>query len=383
MKLDVIERKRILAFMDFFYPAVKVGGPAKSTLGFVEYLSNHFDIVVVTSSFDYTETQNYEGINPNICIDKGGYKIYYLDKNGKDIPAYLLSTFKPQIVYLHSFFSFAFTIKPLILLRLNGYKGKIIIATRGELAAKAFGNNSWWKKKVYVIFYKIFIESQSTIFHVSSDFELVDVIKIFPKRKAISAPDLRPKSDLISGKSNYLEKNVNELRMCLISRIHPIKNIDFAILSLSGQGLQNVSFDIFGYKENEEYYNHCKKLASESPCKIRIFDEVKPSEIIATIQNYHLFFMPSMGENFGHSILESFIAYRPVLISDRTPWRSLMTTYAGIDAPLDMNEMRQALKFFLGMNNSEFQLWCKGARGKAENYFNDTNIIEKYLSLFE
>jgi glycosyltransferase involved in cell wall biosynthesis len=46
-------------------------------------------------------------------------------------------------------------------------------------------------------------------------------------------------------------------------------------------------------------------------------------------------FLPSLGENFGHVIVEALSAGCPILISDRTPWRGLAERGVGWDLPLE------------------------------------------------
>lgn len=47
-----------------------------------------------------------------------------------------------------------------------------------------------------------------------------------------------------------------------------------------------------------------------------------PSEVPALMREHDLFFFPTLGENYGHVIIESLSAGTPVLISDQTPWTS-------------------------------------------------------------
>ncbi len=53
------------------------------------------------------------------------------------------------------------------------------------------------------------------------------------------------------------------------------------------------------------------------------------------LEQAHLFFLPTHGENFGHAIAEAFAAGVPVLISDTTPWRDLRSSGVGWDLSLD------------------------------------------------
>ena len=45
--------------------------------------------------------------------------------------------------------------------------------------------------------------------------------------------------------------------------------------------------------------------------------------------------MPSLGEGYGHAIIEAMTAGVPVLISDKTPWRDLHAAQVGWDISLD------------------------------------------------
>jgi glycosyltransferase involved in cell wall biosynthesis len=48
-----------------------------------------------------------------------------------------------------------------------------------------------------------------------------------------------------------------------------------------------------------------------------------------------LFFLPTLGENYGHSIAEAMLSGVPVLIADTTPWRDLTALKLGADLPLN------------------------------------------------
>jgi hypothetical protein len=57
--------------------------------------------------------------------------------------------------------------------------------------------------------------------------------------------------------------------------------------------------------------------------------ELLQDQVIKGISQYDILFFPTKNENFGHIILESFIASRPVLISDQTFWRGMEASHAG------------------------------------------------------
>ena len=74
-----------------------------------------------------------------------------------------------------------------------------------------------------------------------------------------------------------------------------------------------------------------------------------------TLAAYHLFLLPTRGENFGHVILEALSAGCPVLISDQTPWRGLESSGIGWALPLTEPErFRAVLNQCIAMDESKF-----------------------------
>jgi glycosyltransferase involved in cell wall biosynthesis len=236
---------------------------------------------------------------------------------------------------------------------------------------------------VYLYFYKLFVESGNITYQASSYFEERDILNTLKGRRTHVAMDLRPLSDLQNVREVEIDKNANELRICLIARINQVKNIHWAIRLIKELNNQAITFHIYGFPEQKEYLDECRKeLNAISKSNIEIKDALDSKEVIPCIQRYHLFFFPTLGENFGHSILESFMASRPVVTSDKTPWKNLENSFAGFDVALDPAEVKKKILFFLQMNNEDFIKWKKGARQRAQDYFYDEQMATDYISLF-
>ena len=62
------------------------------------------------------------------------------------------------------------------------------------------------------------------------------------------------------------------------------------------------------------------------------------------LSTYDVMILPTLGENFGHIIVEAWAAGCPVLISDRTPWRQLTSQGLGWDVPLDHEAWIRAIR---------------------------------------
>jgi glycosyltransferase involved in cell wall biosynthesis len=56
--------------------------------------------------------------------------------------------------------------------------------------------------------------------------------------------------------------------------------------------------------------------------------------VVDTLSQHDLFFLPTLGENYGHVIVEALQAGLPILISDQTPWRDLKDRGIGLDLAL-------------------------------------------------
>ena len=74
---------------------------------------------------------------------------------------------------------------------------------------------------------------------------------------------------------------------------------------------------------------------------------------------YDLLFMPSQGENFGHTMAEALACGLPMLISDRTPWKGLEAAHAGWDVSLDdRTAFAKALQTMLEMDERDHAVRC-------------------------
>jgi glycosyltransferase involved in cell wall biosynthesis len=69
--------------------------------------------------------------------------------------------------------------------------------------------------------------------------------------------------------------------------------------------------------------------------KVNYQRELQFNEVQQTIGNYHFLFMPTLNENFGHSIVESLLCGCPAIISDQTPWTDLEINQAGFAISLN------------------------------------------------
>ncbi len=103
------------------------------------------------------------------------------------------------------------------------------------------------------------------------------------------------------------------------------------------EGIQGkVELTIAGPIEDANYWQECMDTLSQQPnIEFSQVGSVPHSAIHDLLSKHHIFAPPTLGENFGHAIIEAFDAGLGVLISDRTPWRNLERYGAGWDISLE------------------------------------------------
>ncbi len=169
-----------------------------------------------------------------------------------------------------------------------------------------------------------------------------------------------------------------------IARIVAIKNLLF-LLKVLQQVKAQVELTIVGPIEDEQYWEVCKQLIAQLPPQIRVQSVgAKNNDAIpGMLQAHHLFVLPTTGENFGHSIFEAFLAGRPVLISDQTPWRKLEHKQIGWDLPLsNPGAFVAVVETAAGWTQQDFDNYALASWSYAKEYIARSNVKEQYLQLF-
>lgn len=414
-----MSKKKILIFIDWFLPGYKAGGPVRSMANMVDYLQEDYDFYIITRNTDYTESISYTTVQSN-CWEhySENVKVYYADQyhQNKKIYRQLMEEVKPDIAYINGVYSWKFSILPLIVAKKVKLK-KVIVAARGMLAGSAIDVKGG-KKKLFLKAARMAGLYKNAVFHATNTKEEEDIKKVLGQRLKVKVADNLPKQQLPDYRPLLKEKG--ELKLVSLARIAPEKNTLFALERLAElkdfDG--NIQFDLYGQIYSEDYWQQCQAIITQLPHNITVsYKGTVDAELVGTtIQNYHALFMPTRGENFGHVILESLSAGRPVLISDQTPWRDLEVDKCGWDLNLEMrDEMREVsverregsdevkgkrlkvkgkteksgnsawctvLSALVEMEQEEFESWCAGARKRAEHYVNDGTLVEGYHDLF-
>jgi len=321
--------KKILVLLPYYKPSIKAGGPVKSLCNLVGALGSEFEFLIITRDRDIGDSEAFVNVESNKWVDVGGVSVFYASPEQLVFfrVSEIIKGTAHDILYLNSFFSFEFSIKPLLAMKIGLLpKASVLLAPRGEFSSGALKLKRI-KKILFIWLAKKVGLHEGVFWHGSTAFEKKDIVStlnIAPcfVRIAKNIPascDVIVKSDSVAN-----GVAVNAIKIVFLSRITPKKNLDFA-LNVLAEVKVPVRFDIYGPKEDEGYWFRCLKLIATLPNWIRVEykSELHPDEVSGMFQKYDLFLFPTLGENYGHVIAESMSVGTRVLISNLTPWQNL------------------------------------------------------------
>ena len=375
-------KPRVLVFIDWYAPGYKAGGPVRSLVNLVDHLRAGIDFHIVTRNTDYTESTPYAGVAPDEWTTlPGGEKVWYASDGGTTRKAWkrILKETDCEAIYINGLYSWWFNILPLWLSR--GIAVRRVVAVRGMLAAGAMRHGAL-KKLLFLSFARMMDLYKGVRFQATNEEEARDIrLHILKHAEVLVVPNLPRK---VGAGVQPITKEVGRVKLVSIARIAVEKNTLLAIASLRHVRGQ-VQFNLYGPVYDEAYWAKCQAAISALPPNVEVkhAGTLPPDEVPKVLADHHALFMPSAGENFGHTMLEALSAGRPLLISDRTPWRKLKEDHAGWDLPLEhMEAFTEAVERLCTMDQGEYDRWSLGASVRGARYLADPGPVEASKELF-
>ncbi len=376
--------KKLLILTDWFAPGYKAGGPIQSCINICAALNKQYNIYVLTTDTDHGETNPYPGIVSNKWVNDTSLNISicYLEKkalSAKKIKEQII-LINADTVYLNHLFSPLFVVYPLWLKFSGIIKSRIVVCPRGALYESALDVKRYKKMPLLFVYKRMGIHKK-VIFHATNLREQKAIESYFPGSEVIEADNL---PNTKQPHFNTIKKEPGTLDCIFIARIVPIKNLLFLLEALRNV-VHKIKLTVVGPAEQENYWKQCQDMISKLPANVEVnYIGPRPNnELNLLIQQHHLFILPTTGENFGHAVFESFLAGRPVLISDQTPWLHLQKEKAGWDLPLqNKNDFTEAINAVAAYQQDEYDEYAKGAWNYAANYISNKLSREQYFKLF-
>lgn len=364
-------KPKVLIFVDYYLPGFKAGGPIASVSRMVKDLRDGFDIRLVTRDRDLGDSVHYPNIHSNAWNELNGIPIYYAEPDQLNASTIedVINQVKPDVIYLNSYFS-ALS-RCVLLLSKRGRLGdaRVALAPRGEFSVGALALKRA-KKAAYLGLAKLTHLTDNVVWHVSSEHERDDVLRVAGKncQTVIEPPALV--SLHVDFNTPCVTKESGVANFVWLSRISPKKNLLGAIEML-GQIHREAKLTIYGPVEDRAYWERCLDAARALPKNVTVVHAggLRPDEVVTNLGKHHFFLFPTFGENFGHVIPEALSAGCPALLSDQTPWLDFNEKSAGWVMPLDdALAWRECIQTCVDMDDERYQGMRQAAKMYVDEY---------------
>ena len=112
--------------------------------------------------------------------------------------------------------------------------------------------------------------------------------------------------------------------MVLVSRIVPKMNLTAFIESMR-LIKEHARLAVAGPIEDAGYCERCLELIKclPDPERVQYVGSIPANEVVSFLSRFDPFVFPTLGENFGHAVLEALAAGTPVPAGNDTPWRQI------------------------------------------------------------
>lgn len=372
---------KIVAFSGYYLPGYKGGGPIKTISNLVASTSDVVEYYIVTKDRDLGDLSPYANVVPNSWSFLESAKVFYSSPGVLGLSRAWFKVLRSDydVVYLNSFFSLHFSFIPLFLAKLRGHQ--VVLGPRGEFSSGALSLKAR-KKESFIRLFKLLRLHKGVVFQASTEFERNDIHRVLGDDVDVFvAEDI----GLLEAPGVMPPKATDKLKIVFISRVSPMKNLLYALESLKNVKAP-VSYNIYGPLEDADYWQQCLNAISELPPNVDVSHkgELTPDQVVPTLSQYDMFFMPTQGENYGHVIAEALCAGLPVLISDQTPWRDLEAQGIGWDLPLDDNAaFIKAIEQAHAMSADDYVDFRERVLAWAKQKFENPEAIEANKAMFE
>ena len=396
----------IVFVYDHFYPDYSAGGPVTSLANLATLIGPSCNVKILTSAWYYDTGKKFEGIRFNEWIPYNDFTVWYAD-SPQNIDRAIKTLATGSTVYLNGIFSKNFFLRIFqqgvfdadpngqqrvsktqqLKLDPNGQQRvsnalppiDLIVSPRGMLQHGAL-QNKFLKKFLYLSYLKISGRLKGVRWHATDEQERADIRKHFGKELNVEVIPNVPRQPAAS--NIVIEKTKGQLKLVCFSLISRKKNIRFLIDLLNKPGLRGITLDIIGPVKDADYWSECQDPIRQSKGNVNYLGDCDPTKVTEVLSRYHLFVLPTHGENFGHAIVEAMSSFRPVLISEHTPWKDIGPFNGGFSLPLITSQWESKLKEARDWSQDDFDKACVGAMDYFRKKISMSGLRSMYLSLF-
>lgn len=374
--------REILILTGRYLPGFKDGGPVRSIVNLVDAFGDKYDIRIMCTDRDHGDTESYPDVSVYDFNEVRGAKVFYVPPKGFSLSLIKRLSDDADVLYCCGPYN-DYARHALVLNKLGLIKCPLVVAPMGSFSPQAYAIKGG-KKKLFMNVLKCLGFFKNVIWSVTSEREDEELKAVMGSDIVSMIAEDLPRKGLI--KHNHVKED-NLLKLIFLSRISPKKNLKAAIEILSKITADiRIDFDIYGNKEDEEYFAECEQLLKALPSNIHWeYKGLADSEAVPGIwAEYDAFLFPTMGENYGHVIAEAMSAGCVPIISDQTPWMDLKEKECGFVLSLNnLDDFADAVTSLAKSNDDDMAKMSKNAQDYINAHNEESINNSGYLKIFE
>ncbi|MGB1031373.1 MAG: glycosyltransferase, partial [Flavobacteriales bacterium] len=179
-----------------------------------------------------------------------------------------------------------------------------------------------------------------------------------------------------------LQERNDVLKLCTVARVSEEKNLLGGLHLLIDSNVK-AEWNIYGVTQNQEYVDLLISLAeNHDRIELNLHGEINPNDLNEALKSGHFFYLPTLGENYGHSIVESFMHGIPVIISNKTPWNKLEEKNCGWDLDLSSDDWSKVFQRASSMQDSNYSDMRNAAHEYGKSISKDEKARQAYMAIF-
>jgi glycosyltransferase involved in cell wall biosynthesis len=346
---------RICLVSSSFYPATFYGGPISATWDLSKKLAEKgHEIYVSTTNANGAEALDVECDNFLEKENNVFVKYYNEQLINKFSFSFMFGIWsdikKSEVVYIQYLFHYSVLFSLLCSLI---QKKKIIICPRGSFSVFTLSNKLAFVKSFWLFLFINPLVSK-IIWQASSYLEERDILNRYPNAtveiindgvdfNAFQNETVITNCELVNKVTNSNFKEVSHVFFSM-GRLHKIKGFDILIdaFNLFLEKDKNAKLIIAGGDDGvgKKLENQIKKFNLES--SVFLIGAINFQDKKRLLNNCDYFILASEFESFGIVIAEALSCGKPVVVSNKTPWKDIQINNCGILADNEKNSFYEA-----------------------------------------
>ena len=376
-----MSKKRVLIVYRSYFPSLSHLGPATAIRNLIDNMSGEYDFHVLTLNYEFATGEPLFGGGVHREM-RGSSVIEYVPRGWRGwriLAQRLRENF--DVVDIHCAFDPRLAI-PALLLQWMGYAPRSrIFHTPHGIFMDVIMSAGALKKRLFCDLTDILGLYRRVVHLAGSPLEEHDI-----RRNHHRPHEVRMVSQFVESVAKYRNerrKSPDELRIAFVGRVTVQKNLCFA-LDVLGRLTVSSSLDIFGEVGDDAYARQCveRVKAGVGRCDVTFKGNLEKHRLFEQLAQYDVLFHPTLGENFGHSIVEALMLGVPVLISDKSPWTDVAASNAGwalsLSEPAAFVEKLEALHAM----DEGWPAMSEGAVRYSRATFDGNRTAERYRAAY-